>query len=483
MHPLWPGKDQPIKPNPFAGHESPRAEREREESRPPATEAIEWHLTFVAEAYLPSHSAQLGDKLRELGWSGRRWSPTSSEDLVLQMRQGVLGGSWAALKTLLPGEPKFDFFQDRQAETLPSGASAVQLWLWSATPSLTMLVAGIEWDEDRGDALDRVAKSDYESIAIPSGSGHTMYSPYFHKKLEADNCRRRTHGDVRSWLRERVPGAFADLSAPMPILDVITAAITRPYAENVKGISDYRRALAIERPSGMGTSPSFPAWTLALADRDGSPVLSLGARTIDAVESADRNGRVEETRWQLMQTFGSELLGLLSGWTTLTLLDGFQEYFSLTRDRGRGGGESLRAFASRLSTDEMAVLRRGSDVSALCRDMETWPADFGPALLFQNLDFTITDRLDRSYDLRKSWQGRLKESAERVARSERDERQRLSTSAEVLGVAQNVRVQWQIRALTVALLVAAVLTIALAILSLRGGGSETHIPVTPTTSK
>jgi len=274
------------------------------------------------------------------------------------------------------------------------------------------------------------------------------------------------------------------LNAPVPILDVITAALSRPYTEDASGISDYRKVLGIEQPFEVGTSPSFPAWTLALADRDSPGVLSLGARTIDAVESVERiNGRVEETRWQLMQHFGSELLGLLSGWTTLSLLDAFQAYFSTTRDRARGGNESLRAFAGRLSTDEMAVLRRGSDVSALCVDVETWPPDYGPAVLFRNLDFTINDRFDRTYDLRESWQARLKENAENVARSERDERQRLSTSAEVLGLAQNVRVQWQIRALTLALLIAAVLTIALTVLSLRHGGDSTPSPApVPTTT-
>ncbi len=478
MRPAW------FEPNPWMKRDRPMDEIERRDSRPPSTETIEWHLTFAAEAYLPSHSAYLSSRLRELGWSQRRWSPASSEDLVLRMRQGTLGGSWATLKTLLPVVPTFDVFQDRQADTLPDGASAVQLWLWSATPSLTLLVAGVEWDETRGEALDRIAKSDYPSIAVPSGNGYSMYTPVYHKKLEAENCRRRTHREVASWLRERVPGAFADLNAPVPILDVITAALSRPYTEDASGISDYRKVLGIEQPFEVGTSPSFPAWTLALADRDSPGVLSLGARTIDAVESVERiNGRVEETRWQLMQHFGSELLGLLSGWTTLSLLDAFQAYFSTTRDRARGGNESLRAFAGRLSTDEMAVLRRGSDVSALCVDVETWPPDYGPAVLFRNLDFTINDRFDRTYDLRESWQARLKENAENVARSERDERQRLSTSAEVLGLAQNVRVQWQIRALTLALLIAAVLTIALTVLSLRHGGDSTPSPApVPTTT-
>ncbi|MGA9875169.1 MAG: hypothetical protein WBQ21_05100 [Solirubrobacteraceae bacterium] len=78
----------------------------------------------------------------------------------------------------------------------------------------------------------------------------------------------------------------------------------------------------------------------------------------------------------------------------------------------------------------------------------------------------------------------LSERAERVARKERDERQRLSTSAEVLGLAQNVRVQWQIRALTVALLVAAILTIALTVVSLgHDGGNSSRGPASNTTTK
>ncbi|MGA9875168.1 MAG: hypothetical protein WBQ21_05095 [Solirubrobacteraceae bacterium] len=325
MQPFWRSPDVALEPNPWTRDDRPFDEREREESRPPATETVEWHLTFAAEAYLPSHSAELVSKLRTLGWSPRGPSQRG-QDLVIGMRQATLGGGWAALTTLVPEPPTFlGALQNRKVETLPSGVSSIQLWLWSATPSLTILIAGVEWDEDRGDALDRIAKKDYPSIAVPSGTGHSIYSPFFHKRLEAERCRKRAHEDVESWLRERVPGAFTDLGAPMPTLDVITSARYRPFADEPAHYHDYREALSLGRRFRVGKSQSLPVWTLDLGE-GGEPtnVLTLGARTVEAVESVEyRNGRVEETRWQLLQTFGSELMGLLSGWTVLSLMEAF----------------------------------------------------------------------------------------------------------------------------------------------------------------
>lgn len=85
--------------------------------------------------------------------------------------------------------------------------------------------------------------------------------------------------------------------------------------------------------------------------------------------------------------------------------------------------------------------------------------------------------MDRSYNLPENWHELPRNRLSASPRKERDERQRLSTSADVLGLTQNLRVQWQTGALTVALLVVAVLTIALTVVSLgpeEGNSSRTY---------
>jgi hypothetical protein len=53
------------------------------------------------------------------------------------------------------------------------------------------------------------------------------------------------HQQLASWLTERVPGAFTDLGAPIPFLDVVTAALARPFGEGSipSRLWDYRNCL------------------------------------------------------------------------------------------------------------------------------------------------------------------------------------------------------------------------------------------------
>ena len=466
-------------PNPWMERDSPLDEEERRASRPPPHEVIEWHLSFFAEAYLPSHSAELSARLKKLGWSARR--SMDPEDPVSSLRSGPYGGGWTRLRTLLPKEPQFNMFDAARADQLPDGVASLQLWLWSVTPSLTVLVVGAEWDENYGDALDRIAKTEYPSMAVPSGNGYQMYSPAFRTRLEAETCRRRMRKQLSSWLAERLPGAFTDLNAPLPFVDVITAAIACPFTEDTfSELWDYRELLGLDRPFATGTSPSLPGWTLAMPDSMGTEVPMLGARTVE-VFSEETLGRFSggESRWAMEYYLSGRLEGLLCGWTTLELLDAFQKYLALTRDRAPARDESASAFAKRLAKDDLSVLRRGADAAVLCADIQSWPPDFGPAMLFRNLDFTIADRSPRaSYNLRKSWEERLKEGVGLVSRLEQDQRARLSTIAEVSGVAQNVRTQARLLALTVALLFLAALTIALTIVQLTSDHARTVERVT-----
>lgn len=333
----WRRGQPQLEPSPWLTLDSPMHDEERKACRPPLHEFIEWHLSFFAEAYLPSQSAMLSRRLHELGWSQTR-SSVAPSDPVLSLRTSPLGGGWTSLKTLLPSKPNFDLFSEAHVERLPDGVTSIRLWLWSVTSSLTVLVVGAEWDDYAGDALDRIAKTDYDTTAVPSGNGHQILTPAFRKRFEADRRRRLMHRQLTSWLSERVPGAFTDLEAPMPLLDVVTTALAKPFGESSISTElwDYREMLRFVRHSATGVSRSLPGWILALPDRDEPEVLTLGARTSD-VFTHDLLGQFggEESRWGLENYLSFRIDGLLCGWTTLRLLEAFEKYLAVTRDRAR----------------------------------------------------------------------------------------------------------------------------------------------------
>jgi hypothetical protein len=82
------------------------------------------------------------------------------------------------------------------------------------------------------------------------------------------------------------------------------------------------------------------------------------------------------------------------------------------------------------------------------------------------LTFIVTDPLGRKTSLGESWAEVVNAEAARVSESELDQRNRLSTSVEVLGLGQNLRTQYWLLVLTIVLAVFAAATIALGVIQL-----------------
>ncbi len=454
-------------------------EEEAKGSTPPPQEAIEWHLTYVAEAYLPSHAEGLADTLTRLGWSSERWKP--APDLVPSMREGSLGGAWSSLKTLLP-EGTHTFFGQSISSRLPDGVSSIRLRLWSVTPSLTMLVAVCEWDEYWGDALDRIVRTDYQTAWIPIRNGHQIYGPVSRKELELKRRRREMHRRLASWLTERVPGAFEDLGVPHPAVDVVSTAIARPFEDEEEPfvLYDYRRILSLNRRFMTGTSPSLPGWRLALPERDEPPTLTLAGRTADVFdERALGIYGSEVSRWVLGNYMEHRVEDLVASWATLRLLDGMRASLASARDRAPETDESSVAFARRLSGDVSTVLRRSADAGAFCADVRRHPKELGPLVVLRGLDFTMTYGFDERADLLRSWWSRqVKEESARVAELEQDQRERLSRSVEFAGLGQSIRTQNQMVFLTIALLMFAVAAIVLSVVQLSSSRGDTQSRIT-----
>ncbi|HEX4437055.1 MAG TPA: hypothetical protein VH061_09700 [Solirubrobacteraceae bacterium] len=462
-------------------------EEERQESRPPPHEAVEWHLSFVTEAYLPSQIAALKARLKDLGWDERR-SWDRERDPVSPLRASGMSGGWRDLVTLLESGTVLDPLGDRRVEPLPEGVKSLRLWLGTVTQSLTVLIAVAEWSEEAGDALDRIANTDYETTYIPSGrGGHTVYGPAGRKGLEAERCRNAMHRRLSSWLSQRLSGAFTDLEAPLPFLDVVTTARARLFADDevIWSHHDYRELLGLLPRDGVATSPSLPGWTLALPEREEPQTLILGARTVDVFTSKllSMQGD-EEARWAMLHYLDDRVKPTLLGWTTLRLVQAFETYFAATRDRELASHERLSRFTKRIARDELEVLRRGRDAAALCADIDARPSG-EDLFLMRGLDFTISYPYDRpNVALREFWDWQIRERIGLVARLERDQRGQLVAVSELSGLAQNLGVQARILVLTIVLALLALATIALGVVQLTSGGDTKVVTVTtPAPSK
>jgi hypothetical protein len=325
-----------------------------------------------------------------------------------------------------------------------------------------------EWSDQAAEKLNDVAWADYSTAAVPSGSGRSIYDPYAMKALEAARARRRGHDRLTGWLRERLPGAFTDLDARLPALDIITTARATPFADDPPLTTyDYRRALDLDRALYVGTSPSLPGWRLALDNREMPDVLTLGGRTCDVFDErilGTYGGEV--SRWGLANYMMERIDDLVCAWATARLLSLLRLESASVRDRAPRAHESGRDFARRLSRDVGTVLRRGADSAALADDILDRPEGVGPMSPLRSIDFLVESPFERAEPLRETWQSWMTREATMVRRAERDQRERLATAAQLTGLVVNVRTQEQMRWLTVAAVVFAVVAVALGVLQL-----------------
>jgi hypothetical protein len=432
------------------------------ESRPPAHEVVEWHLTYLAEAYLPSHAEQLRGGLRRAGWSKDRFKP--SRDPVPSLRRSSFGGGWTHLGILVPesADPRGHV----QPAVLPDGVASVRLALWSVTPSLTVLVAAFEWDDDWAEALHRIAWTDYETALLPIDHGRRILDPFHLKELDVSRRRRDMRRHLSSWLANHLPGAFTDLGTALPALDVITTAQAQPFADDPPLVfNDYRSALSLDSQFQLGSSPSLPGWILALPDRGEQNVLTLAGRTMEVFDErllGRYGGGV--SRWGLADYLMKRVEDLVCSWAAVCLLGQIHRGLASTRDRAPTADESPAAFARRLSRDLNQVLRRGADASAYCGDILRRPENVGPLHVLRGLDFVLTSPWRPTMALGDAWSTWLTQEATLVQHMEHEQQTRLATITQLSGLLVNVRTQDQMRVLAVVAVLVAVAAVVIAVL-------------------
>ncbi len=431
--------------------------------RPPSHEVVEWHLTYVAEAYLPSHTDQLTKQLKRAGWADV--AVTRGAELVPWLRGTIRGGGWTTLAELLPeSSPPAPY---KQRATLPDGVARVRLSLMSITSSLTMMSAAFEWNDEWAQAMDQIAKTDYHTVILDGRQGYTQLDPFFYKQMEVRRRRRIMRRHVSSWLSDRFPGAFRELGAELPTIDVITSAWSRPFsADPPLKPWDYREALGLDRRVAVASSASLPEWRLLVEDVHAPNVLTLAGRTAEVFDESVLGSHLPVSRSGLDSSLwfrGQDQL--LTSWTIINLLARQHSDLASTRDRAPAKKESAGKFARRLSRDVDRVLRRGTDAGAVCSDLLAAPDLERPLRFLGRLDFTV-ETPSGQHDLGTVWTAWLTDQAQAVQRLEHDQREWLSASAGLSGLSVNIRLQRWLGVFAVAAIILAGAAIWLAVLQL-----------------
>ena len=116
---------------------------------------------------------------REAPASGRMDGNTiePAREVVPSLRGSPLAGGWTQLATLVPQAAVALLGHGHQHASLPDGVDAVRLDVWSIMSSLTLLPGPSSGTTTGPGALDRIAKTDYQTVLVPVRKGRRQYGP------------------------------------------------------------------------------------------------------------------------------------------------------------------------------------------------------------------------------------------------------------------------------------------------------------------
>ncbi len=331
--------------------------------RMPDDESIRLRAIWVSEAYPPSRLTDLVTGLEALGvgqGSGRR----RAADHVRRYRSSPAGGASLNLGGFVRrgqgGGP------DAADVELPACIKRARGWLENVTPSLTVVTIQFEIADEYLDVLEAPLRADYRTTASPTRRGWTFHGPDQQRRAAVTATLGRLTRECADWMRRYFPGAFAKglLDGEFPSCVFLTTKQMTPFM---------RAPDAPNWPFGTGLDDDHSAWDssdwpgLRLRADDDERLRAQwwlagreGEFLTDSDDYQDAYGGATPSGW--LNRISDEMCLSLMPLATELLLEGMQAEVARSRD-----SMGSRA-ADRWDFKRLDVLRE--DVTMFVRDVE-----------------------------------------------------------------------------------------------------------------
>lgn len=440
---------------------------------PPDDESIRLRCVWAAELYTPAHVTGLISSFTGLGWDKEDLGRPNSTPArwLRRFRDAPYGGGWYNLGAICrPGDtPRFF---DARTAPLPPAVDYAFATMYSLSSSITSIVIGFLLREDYAARYDEILRRSYETRAASTDqAGFQILNPANQKAAAVDSFRKEFQAWANDWIASHLPGIFASglIQDGVPTCEFLTFRRTQPFTRIAKnGTRERDWLMALNMHSEMD------AWMLDRTPqvRWSWPLLGYeGSRFHAAV--AVREGDLDEQKFR-MHGNDPGLAGaiyvdrsvnrLLSRWSVLALLAGFESALHLVRDSTTpwNGARSAPTDILPLLQSNLwlstSIATANADLAQVTRSGEAFEHDvarFTPVLpeLFSDEQITLVEL----------WRRRVHERAVRLKDTEQLIRDLLLQQGTVSSASQNIRLQTRIRLLTSVLVV---LTVILVVLTL-----------------
>lgn len=417
--------------------------------RAPRDEHVTTPSICLVELFPPADLPRFEAALRKNGWDrGRRFSPIGERNHVLLARSRSGGGmGWWNLITVVPHDhTRLDI--DSVREHLPPEFDYIELEAVQVGRGLTTVVAEFRLRDEAAQALDLEWHKQHEPLLLWERLTPRSLNRYFATIHEVQLARRSMHYAARNWLTARLPGFFARMERPQPLLELMlfdkldpTGLSNSTQSRDQRMSAEALRALGIERPVfRMLTSPHIPKLVLQCQRCIGTdplgddPTWTLwGSRPAVLKEIGPENLKYidgNDNRKIAYQLF-KKMRDLFLMISVSVYLEATEERFAKIRDRASARHWKFRPRA--INELRQSFLTLSLDLASIQRDVaEFWRGTWLPQFSYvPTPDERVHARQEESPEPPSNFNDSLKERHEdwfeRLRQADRDYRDILST--------------------------------------------------------
>lgn len=453
-------------------------DEKNQKSTAPLDEEINLRCVWAAEIYTPSQISQLLRAFEELGWNTD--DPLAPDrnpsQWVRQNRESARGGGWLNLGPIERPEKRKLLSPSHLTASLPSGVEYALGRMYSLTSSITCIVIVFVLDDSfrRRFELELRKKRKTYLKSLKRGGSHII-GPVDQKKESINAVRAELEKMAAAWFRSNLPGLFAGgvLDGNYPTCEFLTLSHTIPFpakGENSPDKEKWLHILDIDYDLFAWRAKESPelkfSWLLRPRGTRFYAVVS-GKEKDFSEERLKSYGGVNNTSYVFY--VDQFVNALLSRWSLLAALSGFERYLNKVRDSANFDllSQKKRATYFFLFKGLISHFTKSVDMSAASVELQNF-ASHKPEFEHNISAFSpcnSTIYWDKKILLIEVLRNQIIERANWLQNIDRSVRDILIQYGTVLGTRENIKLQKRLWVLT---WVIVFLTVVLTILAIMG---------------
>jgi hypothetical protein len=372
-------------PTPYAEFDK----RDNDASRLPPGEEVHLGGLVLAEAFTPSTISALKRALAEFPENRGRKTEWLAN---LEKGRSATGSGGAQSLGVVRRSGGFGF--DSFDSEIPDAVDAIWPFIFSLTPSLTIVVATFTF-KDKDSDLSSILRADYKtSVSKPSVHvrgrlgrirqhipwARPRYYTMSQDVRRAEDEKRLACEAVISdlekrcwdWFSKRFPGRFSrEDRGNRPAVRILLTKERVPFEGRLRFFSPVGLSSVLD----IWNSQDQPGWSLSLQTWPfmRRSFITAAARMRDAAQSpgGDENG---ESIWYLTQKFAQNQSSLIARWAAACLLSLYADQLASLRDRAGARRKVARPVSQARDLDRF-LIGDGLDASTIVSDIDIFTED------------------------------------------------------------------------------------------------------------